>query len=72
MKHDLKILPEHFNAVADGRKPFEVRRNDWDYQVGDILHLREDNKAEDVSTRRTIHADTPLMNIAQGVYTDAI
>jgi hypothetical protein len=48
MEHDLKILPEYFNAVADGSKPFEVRRNDRDYQVGDILLLREGNKAEDV------------------------
>lgn len=48
MTHDLKILPRYFDAVEDGSKPFEVRRNDRDYQVGDILLLREGNNAEDV------------------------
>jgi len=45
MEYDLKILPQYFNAVEDGSKPFEIRRNDRDYQVGDILLLREGYKA---------------------------
>lgn len=48
MEHDLKILPQFFDSVDDGSKPFEVRRNDRDYQVDDILLLREGNNAEDV------------------------
>jgi hypothetical protein len=39
--HDLKIWPVYFDALADGRKTFEYRRNDRDYAVGDVLHLRE-------------------------------
>ena len=39
--HDLKIWPEHFDAVVSGRKRFEVRVNDRGYEVGDTLHLRE-------------------------------
>lgn len=39
--HDLKIWPEHFAAVVSGDKTFEVRVNDRDYQVGDVLHLQE-------------------------------
>ena len=41
MKHKLKILPEYFKAVKEGRKKFEVRFNDRDYQVDDILILEE-------------------------------
>lgn len=44
--HSLKILPEFFEPVVDGRKTFEVRYNDRDFQVGDILNLREFNNGE--------------------------
>ncbi|MFT8350066.1 ASCH/PUA domain-containing protein [Clostridium saccharoperbutylacetonicum] len=39
--HELKILPQYFNVVADGSKTFEIRKNDRDYQVGDKLVLEE-------------------------------
>jgi hypothetical protein len=39
--HDLKVLPEFFNAVFIGDKTFEVRRNDRGFKVGDVLNLRE-------------------------------
>lgn len=38
--HELKTDPEPFDAVADGRKTHEVRRNDRNYEVGDELILR--------------------------------
>ena len=41
MTHKLKIIPMYFDAVEDGRKPFEVRKNDRDYSVGDTLILQE-------------------------------
>ena len=47
MKHIyVKILPEYYEAVKCGDKTFEVRLNDRDYQVNDILHLQEFNNGE--------------------------
>lgn len=39
--HQLKILPEYFQAVIDGRKKAELRTNDRDFNVGDYLLLAE-------------------------------
>ncbi|HFD0855152.1 ASCH/PUA domain-containing protein [Enterococcus faecium] len=41
MIHELKILPEYFEAVTSGRKQFETRRNDRNFKVGSQLILRE-------------------------------
>ena len=41
MQHELKISPEYFDAVYSGVKPFEVRRNDRPFKVGDSLLLKE-------------------------------
>lgn len=35
--HNLKILPEYYIAVSDGSKTFEIRKNDRDFHLGDIL-----------------------------------
>ncbi len=40
-RHSLKVWPEYFEALADGKKTFEARRLDRDYQVGDELALHE-------------------------------
>ena len=41
MRHQLKTWPEYFKAVAAGTKTFEVRENDRNFKVGDVLELRE-------------------------------
>lgn len=41
MIHELKILPEFFEAVTSGRKQFEIRKNDRNFKVGDQLILKE-------------------------------
>jgi hypothetical protein len=39
--HELKSWPEFFEPVLLGQKTAELRYNDRDYKVGDILVLRE-------------------------------
>lgn len=39
--HELKIWRKYFNEIIYGWKNFEVRKNDRNFQVGDILHLKE-------------------------------
>lgn len=39
--HSVKSWPEFYAAVKSGNKPFELRKNDRNYQVGDILELCE-------------------------------
>lgn len=41
MLHHLKTLPEYFQAVIDGRKPFEVRKDDRGFKPGDKVILEE-------------------------------
>jgi hypothetical protein len=41
MMHEVKINPVFFKLVANGTKPFELRKNDRDYKVGDRILLRE-------------------------------
>ncbi|MBE5957723.1 MAG: DUF3850 domain-containing protein [Lachnospiraceae bacterium] len=39
MTHELKIIDKYFIAVRNGTKNFELRKNDRNFNVGDILIL---------------------------------
>ena len=41
MIHAVKINPEYYEAVKNGSKRFEVRKDDRPYEVGDYLALNE-------------------------------
>lgn len=41
MTHELKIIPKWFTVVDKGIKNFEIRKNDRDYKIGDVLILKE-------------------------------
>jgi hypothetical protein len=40
-KHVLKCLPEYFQQTWDTNKLFEIRENDRDFRVGDMILLCE-------------------------------
>jgi hypothetical protein len=50
--HELKSWPEFFNAILEGRKRHELRRNDRDFCVGDVLRLREFHNSQQTYTGR--------------------
>ena len=35
--HELKLLEQYAKAKKDGIKPFEIRKNDRNFQVGDLV-----------------------------------
>lgn len=39
--HVLKTWPIQYQAIVDGNKTFELRKNDRDFRVGDVLRLQE-------------------------------
>jgi acyl carrier protein phosphodiesterase len=41
VRHELKTLPQYFQEVRSRVKTFEVRKHDRDFQIDDILILRE-------------------------------
>ena len=41
MKHCLKTIQPYFADVENGTKTFEVRKNDRNFKIGDILFLQE-------------------------------
>lgn len=41
MEHQLKIIPKYFEDVVLNNKNFEIRKDDRDFKVNDILVLRE-------------------------------
>lgn len=49
--HDLKIASVYFEAVQEGRKTFEVRKNDRNFQNADTVCLKEWNEENGYSGR---------------------
>ena len=51
--HELKCHPHFFAAIVEGKKTFEIRRNDRRYRVGDTFTLREYNPSLGYTGRET-------------------
>lgn len=64
--HKLKILPEYYNAQIEGKKNFEIRKNDRNFKVGDKLMLYEIDKKTKQKTGRLLEAQvTYITDYAQ-------
>ena len=65
MVHELKCWPEYYDAVERGDKPFEIRKWDRPYQVGDTLLLQEyDPEKQDYTGRQIKRKVTYLLDIS--------
>jgi len=53
--HHLKTWPEYWIAIRDRKKNFEVRKNDRNFRVGDILKLREYDPIGEEYTGRVLN-----------------
>lgn len=62
--HELKTWKIFFEEVVSGRKIFEVRKNDRDFQIGDMLILKEwDSQKQEYTGRKIARV---VMYILQG------
>ena len=59
--HELKTWPEFFKSVASGDKAFEIRRDDRDFRVGDLLLLREWDPVTRAYSGRELHRQIKYM-----------
>lgn len=57
--HSIRLAKTYFNDVASGKKSFELRKNDREYKVGDILEMLE--FADGKNTGRIIQAEVVYM-----------
>lgn len=40
MKHELKVQPQFWDAIADGSNPSNIRRDDRKFRIGDVCELK--------------------------------
>lgn len=64
--HELKTWKEYFEEVFMCRKTFEVRKNDRNFQKGDILILKEwDNEKQEYTGRQMARGVSYILNGGQ-------
>lgn len=55
--HNLKCWPVYFQKILDKRKTAELRYNDRNYQIGDIVYLQEYDNEKKEYLGRKIHIE---------------
>lgn len=64
--HELKCWPLFFRPLLDGRKTFEVRKNDRGFRPGDCICLREWDPDTEKYTGQSVWADVTYV-LAHGI-----
>jgi hypothetical protein len=59
--HELKCWPAPFQAMKDGVKAYEVRKNDRGFAVGDDLYLREFDPETSTYSGRVLGGEVTFM-----------
>jgi ParB family chromosome partitioning protein len=69
MKHRIKIGQEFLTHILEGKKTFEVRKNDRDYQVGDTIYFMplENDRKVDVYADGYKGQDFTILYVHQGL-----
>ena len=65
MEHNLKIANEYFEAVNEGLKTFEIRNNDRNFKVEDIVNLEEIDENKEYTGWKVTGKITYITNYAQ-------
>lgn len=66
MIHELKIWPFFFERILSGEKTFEIRQNDRNFMIGDLLALNEYDPKNETYTGRSclVYVDFAMTNPA--------
>jgi hypothetical protein len=65
-EHELKTWPDPFNEALAGRKPWEYRLNDRNFQVGETVVRREYDPKTQSYTGRTLYRERIVYMLANG------
>ncbi len=66
--HELKIKKSYLLAIEGGVKTFELRKNDRDYQVGDLIHFNPISDDEPIEVPSNIRFPNMLTRRVTDVY----
>lgn len=69
MKHYINLSAESFNDVIEGRKQYELQKNDKDYRIGDTIELseyKEGQKTGRITLVKIIHMTEDYTGLVDG------
>lgn len=65
MIHELKIESQYFKEVINGKKTFEIRKNDRNFKVGDLVKLKEIDENKEYTGNESVFEITYITDYAQ-------